>query len=95
MVRRMVAEMVLDMAPSMEKVVVAVAGSQLVLYRRMMMAVLAVPIGLDRRGIVPAVVAVAVVSSQLVLYYRVMVPVVPTEDVHTVPAVAAVEAADS
>jgi len=87
--------MLLGMAPSMEMAVVAVAGSQLALDRRVMVAVLAVPIGLDWRVVVPEVVAVVVVSSQLVHYHREMVPAVPIEDVHMVSAVAAVEAADS
>ena len=94
MVRRMVAEMLLGMAPSMETAV-AVAGSQLALDHRLMVGVLAVPIGLDLRDVVPEVAAVAVVSSQLVHYHREMVPADPIEDVHMVPAVAAVEAADS
>lgn len=87
--------MLLDMAPSMEMAVVVVAGSQLALDRRLMVAVLAVPIGLDWRVDVPEVAAVAVVSSQLVHYHREMVPAVPIEDAHMVSAVAAVEAADS
>ena len=91
----MVAEMVLGMAPSVEMAVVAVAGSQLALGRKALAAVLVVPIGLDWRDVVPAVAAVAVVSSQLVLYHWEMVPAVPIEDVHMVPAVAAMEAADS
>ena len=95
LVRRMVAEMVLGMAPSVEMAVVAVAGSQLALGRKALAAVLVVPIGLDWRDVVPAVAAVAVVSSQLVLYHWEMVPAVPIEDVHMVPAVAAMEAADS
>jgi uncharacterized membrane protein (UPF0136 family) len=95
LVRGMVAEMLLFVAPSMEMAVVAVVGSQLALYRSLMVAVLAVPIGLDWRDVVPVVAAVAAVSSQLVLYHREMAPVVPIEDAHTVPAVAAVEAADS
>jgi hypothetical protein len=90
----MVAEMLLGMAPSME-MAVGVVGSQLARDHRVMVAVLAVPIGLDWRDVVPEVVAVAVVSSQLVLYHRGMVPAVPIEDAHMVPAVAAVEAADS
>ena len=89
------AEIVLGMVPSVEMAVVAVAGSQLALDRRVMVAVLAVPIGLDLRDVVPEVAAVAVVSSQLVHYHMEMVPAVPIEDVHMVPAVAAVEAADS
>ena len=87
--------MLLGMALSMEMAVVVVAGSQLALDRRVMVAVLAVPIGLDWRVVVPEVAAVAVVSSQLVYYHREMMPAVPIEDVHMVPAVAAVEAADS
>jgi hypothetical protein len=90
----MVAEMLLGMAPSMEMAVVVVA-SQLARDHRVMVAVLAVPIALDWRDVVPEVAAVAVVSSQLVLYHRGMVPAVPIEDAHMVPAVAAVEAADS
>jgi len=62
-VRRRVAEKLLGMAPSMEMAVV-VAGSQLALDHRFMVAVLAVPIGFDWRVVVPEVAAVAVVSSQ-------------------------------
>ena len=57
-----------------------------------MVAILAVPIGLDRQVGTPAVIALAVVSSQLVLDRKGMVPVVPLGSVHMV---AVVEAADS
>ncbi len=57
-----------------------------------MVAILAVPIGPDRKVGTPAVIALAVVGSQLVLDRKGMVPVVPLGSVHMV---AVVEAADS
>lgn len=72
--------------------VFALAGTQPVLYCKGMVAVLAVPIGLDRKGDIPAVIVLAVVGCPLVLDQRGMVLVVPIEGFHTV---AEVEVADS
>jgi len=93
MVRKVVAEMVLGMmASSMGMVVVALEGCQPELYRRVMVAILVVPIGLDRKGDIPAVIALAVVGSQLVLDRKGMATVVHLGSFHMV---AVVEAADS
>ena len=56
------------------------------------MAILAVPIGLDRKVGTLAVIALAVVGSQLVFDRKGMVPLAPIEGFHTM---AVVEAADS
>jgi len=64
LVRKVVAEMVLGMASPMGMVAVALAGTQPGLYHRVMVAILVVPIGLDRKGGTPAVIALAVVGSQ-------------------------------
>jgi hypothetical protein len=87
-VKQVVAEILQDMASSLEMAAVEV-GSQAARHHRMMMAVLVVPTGLDREDIVPAQAAV---YSHLVLYYKGMAPAVPIEIARMVPAV---EAADS
>ena len=93
MARKVVIEMVLGvMASSMGMVVVALEGCQPELYRRVMVAILVVPIGLDRKVGTPAVIALAVVGSQLVLDRKGMATVVHLGSVHMV---AVVEAADS
>jgi hypothetical protein len=61
----MVAEMLLGMAPSM-KMAVAVVGSQLAHDHRVMVVVLAVPIGLDWKDVVPALAAVPIEDVHMV-----------------------------
>ena len=64
MVRKVVADMVLGMVSSLGMVVVALAGTHQVLCHKGIMGVLAVPIVLDQKGGIPAVIALAVVGSQ-------------------------------
>src|SRR5215472_16164402 len=57
--RKVIAEGVRVMASSVEMVVVALAGTRQVHRRKGLMEVLAVPIGLDRKGSIPVVIALA------------------------------------